>query len=50
MDSEFVPKTITILIIYLDYRFNRFFAAKNTLYMPKTIIELAIACNKSKMT
>lgn len=47
---DFVVKTITSLLIYLDYYPNRLFVAKNTLYLAKTVANLSITCNKSKIT
>lgn len=45
-----VTKIITSLVMYISYCPNHFFAAKNVLYMAKTIISLLITYNKSEIT
>lgn len=49
-DLDFMSKAIISLVIYLSYCPNPLSAAKDALYMIKTIASLLIACNKSKIT
>lgn len=49
-DSNLVAKAITSLETYLGPRPNHFSVAKYDLYIAKTIANLPITCNKSKMT
>lgn len=47
---DLVAKTITSLLTYISYHCNCLLTVKDALYLAKTVVDLLITCNISKMT